>query len=409
MAAALQFQLAVFPAPQMQTWDTIIGEQNTGRSGFDLWLTASPLLVGQDVPGIPPPYSQAQQNGCAIYVTGLPFELTLAEVENMFSQLAAVVCCPTLVSLGSMETFRWVVFSDRESAQHAARHINEEEGSAGFAGSFLRVIPSLPTGRVISVLGREWTELVEEEDEEEDLTPTQATFHAHPKMREDRRGEELTSKGDEFKTSSALQRQISNPLPVKTTQTPVILTLATPTKVHHTQVSSIGSGKTSDLASAFASTSLSPRLPPVVVPANTPDPFISQAVSWANIASQTQTLPQDRIINVQATPKRARLTPVGRIPKISRVRNTTANLEPLAEQKRVILLLNLPNNIQLKDISDAVREGPLVKIVFGQNDDDKSRYAGIIFHKASDAARFYEVLQIGSASSSMLSLATRSR
>jgi hypothetical protein len=50
-----------------------------------------------------------------------------------------------------------------------------------------------------------------------------------------------------------------------------------------------------------------------------------------------------------------RLRPIGRIPSIAESRE-----EPQVEQSRLVFLLGLPQNITLEDVSDAVREGPLV-------------------------------------------------
>jgi hypothetical protein len=128
-----------------------------------------------------------------------------------------------------------------------------------------------------------------------------------------------------------------------------------------------------------------PEVPEVLeIPAAAPP-----KISWANVAGTSK--PEERIIDLH--PKPARLKPIGPTPSISYVRNVDAYAEPLEDQKRVVLLLNLPNNLTIRDISDAVKEGPLVKIVLAHNDDDKSRYAGIIFQRAYEAAAFYEVLQ----------------
>jgi hypothetical protein len=55
--------------------------------------------------------------------------------------------------------------------------------------------------------------------------------------------------------------------------------------------------------------------------------------------------------------------------------------------------LNLPPNITLQKISKIVAEGPLYSIRFGVNPDDGSRYVGLIFMAAADAAEFHRVLE----------------
>ena len=86
--------------------------------------------------------------------------------------------------------------------------------------------------------------------------------------------------------------------------------------------------------------------------------FVSQATTWASIAqimgsSPSRTIdlhPENK--SVAAAP---RLRPIGRIPSIAESRE-----EPQVEQSRLVFLLGLPQNITLEDVSDAVREGPLV-------------------------------------------------
>jgi len=68
------------------------------------------------------------------------------------------------------------------------------------------------------------------------------------------------------------------------------------------------------------------------------------------------------------------------------------NQESQSEQMRVVFLLNLPNNLTLQDISNGVQEGPLVQIVFGFDEVEQSRYAGVVFQYAKDAELFHQVL-----------------
>ncbi len=58
----------------------------------------------------------------------------------------------------------------------------------------------------------------------------------------------------------------------------------------------------------------------------------------------------------------------------------------------MIFLLNLPHNVGLSDVSNAVQEGPLVRIQFGYDQEENTRFAGVIFQHAKDAEAFYDVL-----------------
>ena len=73
--------------------------------------------------------------------------------------------------------------------------------------------------------------------------------------------------------------------------------------------------------------------------------------------------------------------------------------EPLTEQMRVVFLLDIPTNITLTDISNAVQEGPIRSIHFGIDEEKKSRYCAVVFQHAIDSLNFTNVLLKESADS----------
>jgi hypothetical protein len=130
-----------------------------------------------------------------------------------------------------------------------------------------------------------------------------------------------------------------------------------------------------------------PDIPTVVT--TPPDGFVTQATSWANIAGTAN--PSHQIIDIAPTSKGAagpRLKPVGRIPSISGPRGGESHVQTI----RVVHLLGIPNNLDLQDVSNAVREGALRAIRFGINTEDGSRWAGIVFQHASEAEAFWQVI-----------------
>ncbi|CAD6442326.1 c5bd23e4-9ba9-4f65-bbce-c118357da4df [Sclerotinia trifoliorum] len=66
---------------------------------------------------------------------------------------------------------------------------------------------------------------------------------------------------------------------------------------------------------------------------------------------------------------------------------------PLNLTARVVLILNIPHTLTLSDISNAVREGPVVCIRFGIDSDTSLRFSGIVFQHAQDAQTFYDILR----------------
>lgn len=115
-----------------------------------------------------------------------------------------------------------------------------------------------------------------------------------------------------------------------------------------------------------------------------PNLFVPQTTSWANIASAA--MPETLVVELNPVHKRQRLVPQGRQKSISSINREED------DQLRVVFLLNLPNNLTLQDISDGIKEGALVKIVFGHDEETSSRYAGVIFQHAYDAEAFQKVL-----------------
>jgi len=66
--------------------------------------------------------------------------------------------------------------------------------------------------------------------------------------------------------------------------------------------------------------------------------------------------------------------------------------ERLEEQLRTVFIFNLPQNITLQNVSDAISEGSVLMIQFMQDADNGRRFVGIVFQYARDANTFREVL-----------------
>jgi hypothetical protein len=66
--------------------------------------------------------------------------------------------------------------------------------------------------------------------------------------------------------------------------------------------------------------------------------------------------------------------------------------ESPAEQLRVVFILNLPSTIGLEQISNAIKEGPVLKVVFGNDTDNGNRFAGVIFQVCVSSCRFMKCI-----------------
>ncbi|KAI9828527.1 MAG: hypothetical protein M1819_006583 [Sarea resinae] len=67
-------------------------------------------------------------------------------------------------------------------------------------------------------------------------------------------------------------------------------------------------------------------------------------------------------------------------------------VEPLAHQRRVVWLINCPSNMTLREVSEKIKEGPLMSIVFVDDHDEicPGRAACIIFQHSEHAMAFYQ-------------------
>lgn len=402
---ASHWDIGVYPAPLIVNFDQL--SSALGPEGSSVYITPSNLHLLRDVPGIPSEYQFAQLAGRVVYVTGLPSIITCHNVERIFGVAGRVTVSPALVALQTMHTFRWVVFDEAEGATNAMINLNGKH----VAGTEIRVIAALPPNRVVCVEERY---NVGEAFEDDDATPrpSQTTFfEALAQSKDDitvtmkERTMSIDSTSTNNKTPrrhvsfgnekgvllpSALHKQDEANVPTPKVGSALLDRVLGNISRQRSEsnISSITSPSVDSVEDSFITAPLTKSPDSEAHSSTSPAPQLSS--SWANIAGRDP--PDATLIELQPRKRRSlRLT--HRIPSIGSIRSVDVNAEPLAEQKRVILLLNLPNNITLKDISDAVREGSLNKIVFGINEEDKTRYAGIIFHKAAHADDFYYILQ----------------
>lgn len=111
--------------------------------------------------------------------------------------------------------------------------------------------------------------------------------------------------------------------------------------------------------------------------------------SWASIANAG---PETKVIDIapaSAVHPTNRLRAIGRIPSGPNPSKT----EPLADQMRVVFILDIPFNLTYDDVSHAVQEGPLRSIHFGLDEEKNSRFTAIVFQHAKDASLFVKALQ----------------
>jgi len=113
------------------------------------------------------------------------------------------------------------------------------------------------------------------------------------------------------------------------------------------------------------------------------------ASSWASVAIAGAAAKVIDITPMTNNNPTNRLRSFGRVPYGANPSKT----EPLADQMRVVFILDVPSNLTYDDVSHAVREGPLRSIHFGVDEDKNNRFVAIVFQYAKDALTFVRVLQ----------------
>ncbi|KAJ8065882.1 hypothetical protein OCU04_004983 [Sclerotinia nivalis] len=382
--------------------------------GKDVYITYANIHPSTHVPGIPSPYSQEQLERRALYISGFPAEWQTPAFRRIFQIYGTVEKCPVIFDLASQSTFRFVVMETREECLRARDSVHGFvlERHTIFTAEAL---PSSSLLRLYSlglntlVLNTPNSQIEDEEDDEDDvevgdldikqengainkpyiygsgtLDQTQIT-HRHPSPPQIKLPTVSVHEADTENESQPPTRKHR------------------PTPLNLTGLTNKTSRRTSPLLppqSPFPTQTNFPSIPETeddphsLTTTTTPTPtqpiFQTQANTWAAIVSSAS--PSHRNVDLHPSTPRSgrRLTSIGRIPTLPSIKPIH---EPLSHQARVVLILNIPGTITLSDISNAVREGPVVCIRFGIDSDTSRRFSGIVFQHAQDAQMFYNVLR----------------
>ncbi|KAI9047587.1 hypothetical protein LZ554_008300 [Drepanopeziza brunnea f. sp. 'monogermtubi'] len=368
---ARTYEVYVTLAPPMITWNDLTDLKEP--SGDDIWITEAGLDFIHHIPGLPPKYIGEEAAGLALYVRGVPFELSTTEFRDIFVPFGRVIKSPTLISTTSQHTFRWVIMKHADDAMDA---LNALHGSLHESGSPLSISKAWRTGDILIATGGYRLQNPTAKAPAENENPS--SIHGHP--------------------SPPLPAQVKNSLPAipkaKNSAAPKPQQPAVDLAEKEKGPAPFLRPSTQNASTQTTPTLTTPTLttPTLTTPTQTVVDLTLPAKpsSWANIASSSD--PKTTIINLHPQRKTSqpmrRLTPTGRIPQV-----VDTSEEPLCDQMRLIFLLNLPQHLTLVDVSKAVCEGPLNKIQFGFDQDSNARFCGIIFQHATDADVFFHVLQ----------------
>ena len=379
--------IAFSPAPGMELVDNIMREK---FGGHDTWITEEYLDVDRCIPGIPTAYKQEQQENRAVYVKGLPHGWRNEPFETLIENFGTIEKAPCLISFASEHTFRWAIMATAEDADMLLNGMHW----MNFHGLHLTTSMAAPAGRTLHLLSSRTAAQLPTPSS----TPFQGfgahTMHGQPYPAPNTDPREKTKETvsfTEYATPTTRARPVA--LPKEFTPSPrapefnpssnAATTSAEPSRLSRDEII-IRIEPSSDTEEEEEEEAI-PASPPAA-------PFVPLATSWANIASAAN--PSTNIVELRPSRRSAsgRLRSVGRIPNVVRTERYSDNGESQADQMRVVFLLNLPNNLTLQDVSNGVQEGPVVQIVFGFDEEEHSRYAGVVFQYARDAEVFHQVL-----------------
>ncbi|ESZ90054.1 hypothetical protein SBOR_9558 [Sclerotinia borealis F-4128] len=371
----------------------------------DVYITYANIRPDQHVPGIPSPYTREQLERRALYIGGIPAEWQTPAFRRIFQIYGTVEKCPIIFDLTSQSTFRFVIMSTAEECRKARDTVH------GFVleHHVIYTADALPSSSLVYLRRLDMNApapalQVEDEDEPEigDLDvkvkderialskpyifgsgtlDKPSTTHRHPsppliklpivKVRE-------VDFEDEVEIQPTTRKH--RPAPLNLTGANNITSrrgslLLPPQSPFPTQSKFESIAETEEGAS----------------PTPTQPVFQTQASTWAAIVSSAS--PNGRNVDLHPDTPRSgrRLNSIGRIPSIPAIKPVIH--ESLSHQARVVLILNIPTTMTLSDISNAVREGPVVCIRFGVDADSGRRFSGIVFQHAQDAQLFYDTLR----------------
>ncbi|KAG0651281.1 hypothetical protein D0Z07_2113 [Hyphodiscus hymeniophilus] len=408
----------------------------------DLWFSCHNIEVSKVIPGIPDPYFDDCAKGHALYVTGVSALNSPGEVTFLFEGCARVKYTITLLDLNSGETFRWVVMKSFEDAQKALK----ERQSYTFGSRTINLCYAVPPGSVVALLGRSIMNIFRQqiaELENEDiifkharqecinkqpgtccgwfdgLMPARAARvgigghtaessfvgyvegDATPEVRKTKLFNPAAwspsfQKYIDERWAADRAAALAKAKPSPNGKSPLVVDAtiveeeAAPAK--STVIATpIMAPPTAPVAPAIPVHLVAPTAPVPVIPIPPVVPVAPTRVaapsSWANIAAPATNRSNHLVFNLHPENKSSSTAPRVSAPVNPNVIAHQQG-ESLEEQMRVVIILNLPQNITLQDVSDAISEGPVLMIHFASDADNGHRYVGIIFQYAEDAKAF---------------------
>lgn len=377
---------------RLTSFEEITGRRADGPDVWLSWLGTAP--ESNTLPGIPKPYLREVLEGRALYVVGVPLEWQNDVLKNLFSHIGEVTNCPCIIDLRSLAVFRWIIMKTAAQATAAMRTINSIKPgqhsmhfyratppgvSITFSEDFpLRAFrnwellppwlhtppidnPIVPAAPEPASNGN--TAIVPATPQQPEVAvlvqpPTPPTSHAHSAPLPEASAVAVvvqppTAPAIHARPATSAQASgaagVARPLAIPVIYVRPASRAPRAQRQQHSQADSQASQE-ADRLDGLAQL----------------DGFVPQAVTWANIVSARSGLEPEERQESRPAPRQAsgsgpRLDSMGRTFSVA-LQNKIV-VESMAEKMRVVFLLNLPQNITLTNVSDAVKEGSLVSKV----------------------------------------------
>ena len=415
-----------------------------------VWFTYHNLETKKIVIGMPESYYDDVGRGQALYVSGLGGDWPAKVFEGFFTKFGKIKCSVLVIDMCSGEQFRWVIMNSFAEAQAV---VQGERNGWKFGSRTMEICYAFGPGKAIGLQGRSIRQLYSEQHDElwrDDAVYARAVYeHVTQKLGVNNKwfdtlrsshfyrppNSSLSSfagyvcpEGQTDGGSGKGEKRLFRPAKFSTyfeAKLPQLLAEWT-ARIEHYEAEAAANEDTfahseyqveqqdestnftqssTDASSPRSDSTIVTRVAPTVTAASVlatpsaiittptvPAPSNQASSSWANVAATT--------IARTSTPLMIDLhrdgRPGGSAPRVQAPATTRVvpyiQGEPIAEQMRVVIIYNLPAFVTLKDVSEAIREGPLLSIRFANDADTGARFCGIVFQYARDANAFYQVL-----------------
>ncbi|KAG9241983.1 hypothetical protein BJ878DRAFT_556693 [Calycina marina] len=336
------------------------------------YVTNECLSPRSHVPGIPPRYELEAREGRALYIRGIPPQAKSQFVTGLFRRFAPVMYDVCVMDNTSHEIFRWIITRSSDAVVQllgilAGNVIKWNEYGMGEP----RMIYVCPTWRpgttfvatadftVESLLEQLWLSRAPPEEDN--------YLYGHFLENSEYTKEEIPRLAGRLQVYGVHEDMFEE-------------------GTSDNENDDVDDAGESPLAQAVAPPTHRAFEVEPVLPATPATTVATPATTWAKI---TGAVVDKKMINIKHENKA-----VGPAPRILAAGHATTigRTEPADQQMRTVLLLNLPPNTTITNISDAISEGSLVAIILAFDLETGDRYAGVTFQYASDAMDFHGVL-----------------